>query len=55
MKIVILLGSPNRKGSTHLLAEAFCKGRGGSRPQRPDGGCRSRRCPPLHGLRPLRL
>lgn len=26
MKIVILEGSPNRKGSTHLLAEAFADG-----------------------------
>lgn len=26
MKIVVLEGSPNRKGSTHLLVEAFAKG-----------------------------
>lgn len=26
MKIVILLGSPNRNGSTHLLAECFRQG-----------------------------
>ena len=26
MKIVVLLGSPNRQGSSHLLAECFRQG-----------------------------
>lgn len=28
MKIVILEGSPNRQGSSHMLAEEFAKGAG---------------------------
>ena len=28
MKIVILEGSPNKNGSSNMLAEQFCKGRG---------------------------
>ena len=26
MKIIILMGSPNRKGSTNILVESFVKG-----------------------------
>ena len=55
MKIPPLMGSPNPKGSTFLLADAFRQGAEGSGHEVHMIDVAQARVPPLRGLRRLRL
>ena len=55
MKIVILQGSPNKKGSTNILAENFSQGGKGSRAQRHKVRPYGYGHPPMYRMRDMRI